>query len=128
ISPNTKAGLSICNLYKHAKEKTRTCVAVKMGEFGHTSRTRVLVPVEDAEFEFEEEQYSFDSVFANGRKGKHGSGKITRPNKKMNLKPSQHAKQAQLVPLTTETWPGMLAQTTTNRRHSTDHLYTFARP
>ncbi|ETM41655.1 hypothetical protein L914_12588 [Phytophthora nicotianae] len=31
-------------------EKTRACVAVKVGEFGHTSRTSE--PVENAEFKY----------------------------------------------------------------------------
>ncbi|KAF1793364.1 hypothetical protein GQ600_7931 [Phytophthora cactorum] len=80
-------------------ENTRACVAVKVGEFGHTSRTSV--PVEDAEFEFDGGRDNFERVYslADG---------------KLYLKPSQHAKQAQFMALTSETWPGMLAQARAN--------------
>ncbi|KAG2778963.1 hypothetical protein PC129_g2501 [Phytophthora cactorum] len=98
-------------------EKTRACVAVKVGEFGHTSRTSV--PVEDAEFEFDEGRDNFERVYslADGNVSSalaKYTTKTTRPDVKLYLTPSQHAKQAQFMALTSETWPGMLAQARTN--------------
>ncbi|KAI9991069.1 hypothetical protein PInf_018690 [Phytophthora infestans] len=93
-------------------EKTRACVAVKVGDFGHTSRTSV--PVENADFDFDEEQDGFEQV----REGKVGFGnystKTTRSDKKLYLKPSQHAKQAQFVALASENWHEMLAKARAN--------------
>ncbi|KAG3148150.1 hypothetical protein PC128_g23655 [Phytophthora cactorum] len=40
--------------------------------------------------------------------------KTTRPDMKLYLTLSQHAKQVQFMALTSETWPGMLAQARTN--------------
>ncbi|KAG6947525.1 hypothetical protein JG688_00015498 [Phytophthora aleatoria] len=93
-------------------EKTRACVAVKVGEFGHTCRTSV--PVENAELEFDEGRDNFERVYslANGKVSSalaKYTTKITRPDMKLYLKPSQHAKQAQFMALTSETWPGMYA-------------------
>ncbi|KAF1786517.1 hypothetical protein GQ600_358 [Phytophthora cactorum] len=93
-------------------EKTHACVAVKVGEFGHTSRTSV--PVEDAEFEFDEGRDTFERVYSLAD-GKVSSAlakyttKTTRPDMKLYLKPSQHAKQAQFMALTSET-PDQLPQ------------------
>ncbi|KAG6945774.1 hypothetical protein JG688_00016388 [Phytophthora aleatoria] len=93
-------------------ENTRACVAVKVGEFGHTSRTSV--PVEDAEFEFDGGRDNFERVYSLAD-GKVSSAlakyttKTTRPDMKLYLKPSQHAKQAQFMALTSKT-PGQLPQ------------------
>ncbi|KAG6944741.1 hypothetical protein JG687_00017681 [Phytophthora cactorum] len=93
-------------------EKTRACVAVKVGEFGHTSRTSV--PVEDAEFEFDEGRDNFERVYslADGNVSSalaKYTTKTTRPDVKLYLTPSQHAKQAQFMALTSET-PDQLPQ------------------
>ncbi|KAG6945655.1 hypothetical protein JG688_00016457 [Phytophthora aleatoria] len=93
-------------------EKTRACVAVKVGEFGHTSRTSV--PVEDAELEFDEGRDNCERVYslAGGIVSSalaNYTTKTTRPDVKLYLTPSQHAKQAQFMALTSET-PDQLPQ------------------
>ncbi|KAG3074488.1 hypothetical protein PI125_g21972 [Phytophthora idaei] len=98
-------------------ETTHACVAVKVGEFGHTSRASV--PVEDAEFEFDEGRDNFERVYSiadgmvSSALAKYTT-KTTRPDMKLYLTLSQHAKQAQFMALTSETWPGMLTQARTN--------------
>jgi hypothetical protein len=109
--------LIIDSIYKHAMEKTRALVAVKVGEYGYTSRTSV--PVEDAEFDFDEDQDSFEKVYSIADEKVRSalalySTKTTQPNSKLYIKPSQHAKQAQLVQLSADTWPGMLAKARAN--------------
>ncbi|KAI9991066.1 hypothetical protein PInf_018687 [Phytophthora infestans] len=98
-------------------EKTRACAAVKEGDFGHTSRTSV--PVENADFDFDEEQDGFEQVYALADERvklalANYSTKTTRSDKKLYLKPSQHAKQAQFVALTSENWHEMLAKARAN--------------
>ncbi|KAG6970025.1 hypothetical protein JG687_00002850 [Phytophthora cactorum] len=85
-------------------KKTHACVAITVGEFGHTSRTNV--PVQDAEFD--EGRDTFERVYSLAD-GKVSSAlakyttKTTRPDMKLYLKPSQHAKQAQFMALTSKT-------------------------
>ncbi|KAF4143305.1 hypothetical protein GN958_ATG07518 [Phytophthora infestans] len=83
-------------------EKTRARVEVKIGEFGRTSRTSL--PVEDAEIEFDEVHDSFDSVYLIAERKVSAAlavyfTKTTRPDMKLYMKPTQHAKQSQLAPL-----------------------------
>ncbi|KAG6952951.1 hypothetical protein JG687_00012683, partial [Phytophthora cactorum] len=87
-------------------------VWIKIGAFGHTSRTSVRV--EDAEFVFDEGRDNFERVYSLAD-GKVSSAlakyttKTTRPDMKLYLKPSQHTKQAQFMVLASET-PGQLPQ------------------
>ncbi|ETM43620.1 hypothetical protein L914_10977, partial [Phytophthora nicotianae] len=89
----------------------------KVNEFGHSSRTSV--PVENADIEFDEEQGSFERVCplaeekVSSALTKYNT-KTTRPDRKLYLRPSQLAKQAQFVAMTSKTWSGKLVQVRAN--------------
>uniref|UniRef100_H3GJH9 Uncharacterized protein n=1 Tax=Phytophthora ramorum TaxID=164328 RepID=H3GJH9_PHYRM len=92
-------------------------VELRIGEFGKTSRT--IVPVEDAEFEFDEEHDSFEKIYSLAEAKvslalNSYSTKTTRADMKLYMKPSQHAQQAQLVAVTAETWHDVLGQAKRN--------------
>ncbi|KAH7472156.1 uncharacterized protein KRP23_9151 [Phytophthora ramorum] len=98
-------------------EETLARVEVRIGEFGKTSRT--IVPVEDAEFEFDEEHDIFEKVYSLAKAKMISalnsySTKTTRADMKLYMKPSQHTKQAQLVAVTAKTWHDVLGQANRN--------------
>ncbi|KAF4136544.1 hypothetical protein GN958_ATG14219 [Phytophthora infestans] len=80
---------------------------------------QVDVPVENANFDFDEEQDGFEQVYALADERvklalANYSTKTTQSDKKLYLKSDQHAKQAQLEALTSENWHEMLTKARAN--------------